>query len=86
MAEQGVEQKLAAILAADAVGYSALMWVARLGRREEAHAAMGKLLDLKPDFSGVWVTKYLHFAQQAYIDHIVADLHAAGLDGGREGP
>ena len=67
-------------------GFFAVMWVAvalgRLGRHEEARAAVKRLLAMKPDFSIAWLKQYLHFAQQSYIDHIVADLQTAGLDGG----
>ncbi len=69
-----------------ASGFFAVMWVAvalgRLGRQDEARAAVKRLLAMKPDFSIAWLKQYLHFAQQAYTDHLVADLQAAGLDGG----
>jgi hypothetical protein len=74
MPTQEVKRKLAAILSADAKGYSRLM-----GKEEEAKAVAADLLRINPKFSLEYVAKTSPYKRQEDKDQLIQGLRKAGL-------
>ena len=80
-----MERRLAAILAADVVGYSRLMGedetgtLAHLGRIGEARAALNQALAIKPDLSSDFFRSVLSWKDSAHLEHYTDGLRKAGL-------
>lgn len=86
---QRTERKLAAILAADVVGFSRLMsrdeegtlnrLKAHLGRSDDARAAWQGLLEVNPTFSLEQRAQVLPYKDSSDFDRIAEGLAKAGL-------